>query len=378
MKNRGVTLIALVITIIILLILAGITINALTGENGLFGRAKEAGIKHESAEELEVVGLFVADKFIDSAIEEINLAELLGTKLTNRKIVGVNQLEWKIITEINEGELSRVYASGWYYIEAGTQLPDGKKLKYGYIVNYSTGEVVRYDANNHAFLEDGIGLAVTRGLIFNLDPSNMGDNPLTWGGAESIGTLHNFASSGITQTSIKFDGVDDYISIARQTSYDFTNGFTIEVYGKLVEDYPIHLHTTTGPRLFTFTMPLFSIGNVSGGSGYDLRFSLRSTQSTSKSLRMFNSFWGAMGSLDSESSWKETNHTLNYIDNVKYIGSFDEPFYISITFDPDTLTLSLYKQGILQGSTQVSQAYWDESITRNLTGAKPILIRCEH
>lgn len=41
-KNKGITLIALVITIIILLILAGITINQLTGENGLFARAKEA------------------------------------------------------------------------------------------------------------------------------------------------------------------------------------------------------------------------------------------------------------------------------------------------------------------------------------------------
>ena len=42
MKEKGVTLIALVITIIILLILAGITISALTGENGLFKRAVDA------------------------------------------------------------------------------------------------------------------------------------------------------------------------------------------------------------------------------------------------------------------------------------------------------------------------------------------------
>ena len=42
MKNKGITLIVLVITIIILLILAGITINAITKENGLFSRAREA------------------------------------------------------------------------------------------------------------------------------------------------------------------------------------------------------------------------------------------------------------------------------------------------------------------------------------------------
>ena len=41
-REYGITLVALIITIIILLILAGITIGALTGENGLFTRAKQA------------------------------------------------------------------------------------------------------------------------------------------------------------------------------------------------------------------------------------------------------------------------------------------------------------------------------------------------
>ncbi len=40
----GITLIALVITIIILLILAGISIATLTGENGLLGKAKNSAI----------------------------------------------------------------------------------------------------------------------------------------------------------------------------------------------------------------------------------------------------------------------------------------------------------------------------------------------
>ena len=48
-KNRGITLVALVITIIILLILAGISISALTNQ-GLFGKAKEAKEKSKQAE----------------------------------------------------------------------------------------------------------------------------------------------------------------------------------------------------------------------------------------------------------------------------------------------------------------------------------------
>lgn len=41
-NNKGITLIALVITIIILLILAGISIAMLTGENGLLTKANTA------------------------------------------------------------------------------------------------------------------------------------------------------------------------------------------------------------------------------------------------------------------------------------------------------------------------------------------------
>ena len=41
-KEEGITLVSLVITIIILIILAGISINVLTGENGIITKAKEA------------------------------------------------------------------------------------------------------------------------------------------------------------------------------------------------------------------------------------------------------------------------------------------------------------------------------------------------
>ncbi len=47
MKNKGITLIALVITIIILLILASVTIATLTGDNGLITKAMEAREKTE-------------------------------------------------------------------------------------------------------------------------------------------------------------------------------------------------------------------------------------------------------------------------------------------------------------------------------------------
>ena len=48
-RNNGITLVAIIVTVIILLILAGISIEQLTG-NGLFEKAKMAKEKQENAE----------------------------------------------------------------------------------------------------------------------------------------------------------------------------------------------------------------------------------------------------------------------------------------------------------------------------------------
>ena len=44
-KNKGITLVALVVTIVVLLILAGVSINSVLGENGIIIKEKEAAEK---------------------------------------------------------------------------------------------------------------------------------------------------------------------------------------------------------------------------------------------------------------------------------------------------------------------------------------------
>ena len=41
-KQKGITLVALVVTIVVLLILAGVALNLVLGENGIITRAKES------------------------------------------------------------------------------------------------------------------------------------------------------------------------------------------------------------------------------------------------------------------------------------------------------------------------------------------------
>ena len=67
-NNKGITLIALVITIIVLLILAGVTINLTLGENGIFKTAEMAGKNYTQAQEDELAGLAGFENTINNII----------------------------------------------------------------------------------------------------------------------------------------------------------------------------------------------------------------------------------------------------------------------------------------------------------------------
>ena len=108
-KNaRGITLIALVITIIVLLILAGVTINALSGENGIITKSKEAKIKTEKSKTIEKINLAILTAMTkgDGDIDNATLREELEKEGLTVKTEG-NNLPWdvsdgKYIYRINE------------------------------------------------------------------------------------------------------------------------------------------------------------------------------------------------------------------------------------------------------------------------------------
>ena len=71
MKENGITLIALVITIIILIILATVTLNVVLGERGLIQRAQEGKELTEQAQKEEQDELKGAEEFINGVLAEI-------------------------------------------------------------------------------------------------------------------------------------------------------------------------------------------------------------------------------------------------------------------------------------------------------------------
>lgn len=64
--KKGITLISLVVTIVVLLILAGVSIATLTGDNGILNQATKAKEKTEEAQKKEQTDLANLDKYIDS------------------------------------------------------------------------------------------------------------------------------------------------------------------------------------------------------------------------------------------------------------------------------------------------------------------------
>ena len=74
-KEKGITLVALVVTIIVLIILAGISINLVLGDNGIITKAQEAKKQQKIAEIKEKISLELTSAETDAIIRNESLEE---------------------------------------------------------------------------------------------------------------------------------------------------------------------------------------------------------------------------------------------------------------------------------------------------------------
>ena len=104
---KGITLIALVVTIILLLILAGISLSVLTGENGLIGKTKKSG------QDMEIAAGEEQDK-LNSLYSQLLIASNSSAEIT----VNREQLVEVIREVVKEESLSldKIYPVGSIYM----------------------------------------------------------------------------------------------------------------------------------------------------------------------------------------------------------------------------------------------------------------------
>lgn len=88
LKNKGITLIALVITIIVLLILVAVSIATLTGENGILNKAMRASEESKIERYKEEINLIIIDEIAERKIK--SKTEALIVSLENK----IKEKEW--------------------------------------------------------------------------------------------------------------------------------------------------------------------------------------------------------------------------------------------------------------------------------------------
>ena len=115
-KEKGITLIALVITIVVLLILAGVSLNLVIGNNGIITKSREARIVTRADNAEDEVELWKSNNYIaktsneSSESKETMLQRLIDKKLVyedeidrNNEIITIKREDGTIVKKINYG-----------------------------------------------------------------------------------------------------------------------------------------------------------------------------------------------------------------------------------------------------------------------------------
>ena len=169
-STKGITLIALVVTIIILLLLAGISIAMLTGNNGVLTQGQRAKEETRIAGVEEVVKLYKQGKYIDSTTGSVteNADEMLEN-LKGQKLVSEDEIdrENEIITiKRKDGSIAKEIQYGMVTITI-SKTPENEKAR------RITLKVESVEGTETSITEENI--ANVRNFIVNLSDNKKKD-----------------------------------------------------------------------------------------------------------------------------------------------------------------------------------------------------------
>ena len=86
-KMKGITLVALVVTVVVLLILAGISLNLVLGDNGIITKAQEAAAKTEESSATESFSMYLTGlRLANGDGDNFRLADYLSSNIGNEGI----------------------------------------------------------------------------------------------------------------------------------------------------------------------------------------------------------------------------------------------------------------------------------------------------
>ena len=247
-KQNGITLIALVITIIVLLILAAVSIATLTGENGILTKAndaKEETGKATAEEKVEVEVLGSYDNNGNISIEKLNENLKNVTGLTSglpiEFLPATVEVDGYLITILEDGNVVLGKADGSYNEDKKVNSPKlGENME---LVIYENGNWIKDETNSKYSYEEQSGTTENGGT------SEWANAKVTISGIESYFVW-------IPRYAYKIDSTNRTIDVKfiQGTGTMATDGVTECKYAddptlNTVTDYIIHPAFTTNEDL---------------------------------------------------------------------------------------------------------------------------------
>lgn len=196
--TRGITLIALVVTIVVLLILAGITISLVFSENGVIKKAGEAKEETRGATVEEARDMWELDKSLTQYVggSSQSLDELLDSLESQKSITAEEKAQIKETGSVTIGSRTITFNTARTLVE----LYDAGELKIGDYVNYQNPTSGSYTSlGTKTGMSELIDDGSDTDQIFNV-----ANNQLTWrvlGKDEATGGIKLIAGSPMKRES---------------------------------------------------------------------------------------------------------------------------------------------------------------------------------
>ena len=261
-NQKGITLIALVVTIVVLLILAGVSVNAIFSENGIIKRAKDAQNKMDQAAENDQKGINELSNWLDSKINGNSGGNTTGGNTTGGDDTSTTQ---KISTLVGKVVDKNTKAEDAY----GNKITIPKGFKVLAKGTSTESASYTYSGNNIPAVQDGIVIEngtdgnqfvwVPVGTIKNKDGST---NTIT------LGRYSNFAKQNGTY-------------VPAQNANNCTQEVTINTYFKELSTFREGNTATdsTAQNATARNLAEFISTSLSNGGYYIARFEASGTAS---------------------------------------------------------------------------------------------------
>ena len=196
-NQTGITLIALVVTIVVLLILAGVSLNAIFSENGIIKRAQDAQNKMNNAQESDLNALNDLDKWINNQVNGTTGGNTTGGNDNPSTTPKISTLVGKVVdknTKAEDAYGNKITIPKGFKILEHNPTSNTGAVTYNYTNLEETGEHIP---------------AVQDGIVIEDTQTGTAGNQFVW---VPVGTIKN--KNNTTST----------ITLGRYSSFTATNG----------------------------------------------------------------------------------------------------------------------------------------------------------